>query len=196
MASDAVEFGMTYITGHDRSQPPKESPIEGGLHEAIHIIVARLDGLDVANVVEHEDRILTSLVEPQRFTPAALIAPEVFMIINNIAFTDQSVSGDRNAIAECFRPEAIAEIRRANWEWLEIVFQCPHVLSAINILSVRLDEELREHGEMDGAVIHQIIDPILAHSPHKETRQLDGQRRASPILSPSRPAQDVGAARV
>src|SRR5208282_3858252 len=101
--------------------PPKESPIEAGLHEAIHIVVARLDGLDIANVVEHVDRILTSLVEPHRFTPAALMAPEVYMVINNIAFTAHSVSADKNAIAECFKPEAIAEIRTVNREWLEVV---------------------------------------------------------------------------
>src|SRR5208282_4533382 len=92
--------------------PPKESPIETGLHEALHIVVARLDGLDIANVVDHEDRVLTSLIEPQRFTPAALMAPEVFMTLNNIAFTDHSVSSDRDALAECLKPEAIEETRR------------------------------------------------------------------------------------
>lgn len=149
--------------------PSKESPIEAGLHEAIHIVVARLDGLDIANVVEREDRILTMLVEPQRFTAAALMAPEVYMVINNIAFTDHSVSGDRDAIAECFKPDAIAEICGKNWELLKGVFQCPDVLAAINILSVRLDQELCRYGGMDGATIHQIIDPILAHSPYRET---------------------------
>jgi hypothetical protein len=74
--------------------PPTASPIETGLHEALHIVVARLDGLDIANVVDHEDRVLTSLVEPQRFTAAALMAPEVFMTLNNIAFTDHSVSSE------------------------------------------------------------------------------------------------------
>jgi hypothetical protein len=148
--------------------PPLESPIEAGLHEALHIVVARLDGLDIADVVEHEDRILTSLVEPQRFTPAALMAPEVFFVINNIAFKDHSVSGDRNDLAECFKPEAIEKIRRANWEWLELVFECPHIRAAVDILSARLDEELRMHGRMDGTTIHHIVDPILKLSPHAD----------------------------
>ena len=145
--------------------PLTASPIETGLHEALHIVVARLDGLDIANVVDHEDRVLTSLVEPQRFTAAALMAPEVFMTLNNIAFTDHSVSSDRDALAECLKPEAIEETRRVEREWLEVVFQCPYVLMAIRVLAVRLDQELRERGAMDGAIIHQIIDPILARSP-------------------------------
>ncbi len=142
------------------TMPPTASPIETGLHEALHIVVARLDGLEIAHVVDHEDRVLTSLVEPQRFTPAALMAPEVFMTLNNIAFADHSVSSDRDALAETRE-----ETRRVEREWLELVFQCPYVLMAIRVLAVRLDQELRERGNMDGAIIHRIIDPILARSP-------------------------------
>jgi hypothetical protein len=138
------------------------------LHEAVHIVIGRLEGLDVADVVDQDDAAWTRLVEPQKFTVAALMAPEIYMTLNNIAFTDDSVSSDRNAVAHCFRPAAVEDIRQANRELLEIYFQCPYVLSAINILSAVMDSELREHRMMNGVSIHEIIDPILIYSPHAD----------------------------
>jgi hypothetical protein len=81
------------------------------------------------------------------------MVPEVYMSLNNIAFTDQSVSSDSNVIAECYRPEAVENIRQDSREWLEVVFCCPYVLSAISILSVRMDDELREHKMMNGTLL-------------------------------------------
>lgn len=48
--------------------PPRESPMKTALHETLHVVIARLDGLDIAEVVDNEDRALTILVEPQKFT--------------------------------------------------------------------------------------------------------------------------------
>jgi hypothetical protein len=134
--------------------PPRESPMEIALHESIHAVVLRLDGVDIADVVDQGDAAWTRLVEPHKFSVAALMAPEVYMRLNNIAFTDLSISSDRNAVADCFLPEDVEDIRRNNRELLEIIFQCSYVLAAISILSVRMDEELRENKVMNGTSIH------------------------------------------
>ena len=134
------------------------------LHETVHIVIGRLDGLDIADVIDQDDAAWTRLVEPQKFTVAALMTPEIYMTFNNIAFTDQSVSSDRNAVADCFPSDAVDDIRQTNRELLETYFQCPYVLAAISILSSRLDCELREHKLMNGVSIHEIIDPILKYS--------------------------------
>jgi hypothetical protein len=96
--------------------PPRESPMKVALHETIHIIILRLDGLEIANVVEQDDAAWTRLVEPHKFTVAALIAPEVYMNLNNIAFTDHSVLSDRDAVAKCFPPEEVEDIRKEDTE--------------------------------------------------------------------------------
>jgi len=140
--------------------PPRESPIEVALHETLHVVVLRLDGLDIA--------AWTRLVPPQKYTVAALMAPEVYMTLNNISFTDQSVSSDRHAVADCIRPETLEDIIRQNRELLEAIFRCPWVGAAISILSVRMHDELREHKVMLGSSIHEIIDPILQHSPYAD----------------------------
>jgi hypothetical protein len=138
------------------------------LHESLHIVILRLDGLDVADVVDRDDTAWTRLVEPLKFTVAALMAPEVYMSLNNIAFTDFSVSSDRDAVAACFCPEGVEDIRKANRELLEIIFQCPYVSAAITTLSARMHDVLHEHKMMNGTSIHEIIDPILKSSPHAD----------------------------
>jgi len=148
---------------------PKESPMEVALHETLHVVILRIDGLDIADVVDQEDEAAwTRLVEPQKFTVAALMAPEVYMSLNHIAFTDSSVSSDRNAVADYLRPEDVEDIRKEKRELLEIIFRCPYVRAAIGALSARLDDELREHKAMNGNSIHEIIDPILKSSPHAD----------------------------
>jgi hypothetical protein len=148
--------------------PPRESPMPVALHESLHVVICRLDGLEIRDVMEQADAAWTRLVEPQKFTVAALMAPEIYMILNNIAFTDDSMSSDRNAVADCFPPDAVEDIRQRNRELLEIYFQCPYVLSAVSILSARMDTELREHKLMNGVPIREIIDPILKCSPHAD----------------------------
>jgi hypothetical protein len=148
--------------------PSRESPIETALHETIHAVILRLYGRDIAEVVDQDDRALTILVEPQKYNVPTLLAPEVYMTLNNIDFTDHSVSSDRDAVANCFRPEDIEDIRTANREWLEITFQCPYVCAAISILSARMHDELRERKVMNGTSIHEIIDPILKCSPYAD----------------------------
>ena len=96
------------------------------------------------------------------------MAPEVYMSLNNIAFTDHSVSSDRDTVADCFRPEDVEDIRQDHRDLLIDMFHCPHVLAAISILSARMDAELREHRTMSGALIHEIIDPILKCSPYAD----------------------------
>jgi hypothetical protein len=147
---------------------PRECPIETALHETVHAVILRLYGRDIAEVVEQDDRALTILVEPQKYNVAALMAPEVYMSLNNIAFTDQSVSNDRDAVASCFRPEDVDGVRQDNRDLLVDMFKCPHVLAAISILSGRMDAELREHKVMNGTSIHEIIDLILKYSPHAD----------------------------
>jgi hypothetical protein len=157
------------VGGEDETVlPPRESPIEVALHETLHVVVLRLDGLDIADVVEKDDAAWTRLVPPQKYTVAALMAPEVYMTLNNISFTDQSVSSDRHAVADCIRPEALEDVIRQNRELLEVIFQCPWVRAAISILSVRMHDELREHKVMLGSSIHEIIDPILQHSSYAD----------------------------
>jgi hypothetical protein len=148
--------------------PARKSPIETALHETLHAVILRLNGLDVADVVETDDAVWTRLVEGQEYTVAALMAPEVYMKLHDIEFTDQSVSSDRNAVEECIRPEAVEDIRRQNRELLENIFQCPDIGAAICVLSARMDIELREHKVMHGNSIHEIIDPILMHSPYAD----------------------------
>jgi hypothetical protein len=140
-------------------------------------VICRLDGLDIRDVIEEDEAAWTRLVDPQRFTPAALMAPEIYMTVNNIAFDDLSVSSDRQAFAECFRAEAVEDIRQSNRELLEVYFQCPCVRAAISILSARMDVELHENTVMNGAAIHEIIDPILIHSPYADglREKLNGQ---------------------
>jgi hypothetical protein len=105
---------------------------------------------------------------PQKYTVAALMAPEVYMALNNIAFTDQSVSSDRHAVADCIRPEALEDAKRQNRELLKAMFQCPRVRAAISVLIVRMHDALREQKLMHGLDIYEIIDPILKHSPHAD----------------------------
>lgn len=142
--------------------------MEVALHETIHVVILRLDGVDVADVVDYVDAAWTRLVEPQKFTVAALMAPEVYMSLNNVDFTDVSVSSDRDAVAECFSPEGVEEIRKVNRQLLEIIFQCPYVNAAITILSARMHAVLHEHKVMNGTSIHKLIDPILKYSPHAD----------------------------
>lgn len=151
---------------HKLVMPPRKSPIETALHETLHAVILRLDGLDIADVVDTDDAAWTRLVEPQKYTVTALMAPEIYMIINDVEFTEESVSSDRNAVAECIRPEAVENIRRQNRGLLEDMFQCPEIRAAIGVLSARMDIELREHSVMHGDSIHKIIDPILIHSPY------------------------------
>ena len=147
--------------------PLRKSPIEIALHEAVHAVILRLDGLDIADVIENHDFAYTRLVEPQEYTVAALMAPEVYMKLNQIEFTVEFVLSDRNAVAECIRPEIVEDIRRKNCALLENTFQCPDVRAAIDVLSARMDEELRDHIQMHGDFIHEIIDPILKHTPRR-----------------------------
>jgi hypothetical protein len=156
---------------------PRASPIPVALHETLHVVICRLDGLDIRDVIEEDEPAWTRLVDPQIFTPAALIAPEIYMVINNIAFDDHSVSSDRQAFAECFRAEAVEDIRQSNRELLELYLQCPCVRAAISILSARMDVELCEHKVMSGTSIHEIIDPILINSPFADglREKLKGQ---------------------
>lgn len=148
--------------------PERDSPVEVALHELIHAVILRLYGRDIAEVVDQDDRALTILVEPQKYNVAALMAPEVYMSLNNIAFTDHSVSNDRDVVADCFRPEDVESIRKDNRELLVDMFQCSHVLAAISILSAHMDAELRGHRAMSGVSIHEIIDPILIYSPYAD----------------------------
>src|SRR6202011_4091499 len=112
--------------------------IETALHETLHAVILRLNGLDVADVVETDDAVWTRLVEGQKYTVAALMAPEVYMKLHDIEFTDQSVSSDRNTVEECISPEAVEDIRRQNREFLENMFQCPGIRTAIGVLSARM----------------------------------------------------------
>jgi hypothetical protein len=155
---DAGGTEATFVTA------PKESPMHTALHESLHVVICRLEGLDIAEVIDQNDAAWTRLVEPQKFTVAALMAPEVYMILNNIAFTDDSVSSDRKAVADCFCSEAVEDIRQKNRELLQLYFQSTYVLIAIGVLSARMDSELREHKVMSGDSIHEIIDPILKYS--------------------------------
>jgi hypothetical protein len=43
---------------------PSESLMEVALHESIHIVILRLDGMDVADVVDQDDAAWTRLVDP------------------------------------------------------------------------------------------------------------------------------------
>jgi hypothetical protein len=158
--NNAVSTEATFVAA------PRESPIAIALHETIHVVICRPDWLDIKDVIEQDDAAWTRLLEPQRFTIAALMAPEIYMAVNNIAFSDESVSGDRNAVAECFLADAVEDVRQINRELLEIYFQCSYVRTAIGVLSAHMDEELREHKVMDGASIHKLIDPILKDSPY------------------------------
>jgi hypothetical protein len=142
--------------------PPKESPIPIALHETVHVVICRLDGLDIRDVIDQDEAAWTRLVEPQRLTPDALMAPEVYMVLNNIFFDDNSVSSDRNALSKRLSPKDNDEIRKD----LEHIFQCPCVRAAIAVLSTRMDIELRERKVMSGTSIHEIIDPILKYSPY------------------------------
>lgn len=94
--------------------PLRESPMEIALHETIHIVILRVDGVGIADVVDQDDAAWTRLVEPQKFTVAALMAPEIYMTLYNIAFNDFSVSSDRDAVADCFHSEAVEDIRKIN----------------------------------------------------------------------------------
>jgi hypothetical protein len=40
--------------------------MEIALHETIHIVILRLDGVDIADVVDQDDAAWTRLVEPHR----------------------------------------------------------------------------------------------------------------------------------
>jgi hypothetical protein len=48
--------------------------MEIALHESIHAVVLRLDGVDIADVVDQGDAAWTRLVEPHKFSVAALMA--------------------------------------------------------------------------------------------------------------------------
>lgn len=148
--------------------PLRESRIHSALHETPHVVIGILSGLEIEVVVDQDDAVWTRLVEPHKFNVAALMAPEVYMNLFNIAYTELSVSSDRDAVTDCFCPEAIEDIRRANREWLEMVFKCPYVRRAIGILSVCMDAELRKHKRMSGTYIHEIVDPILKYSAHAD----------------------------
>jgi hypothetical protein len=50
---------------------PRESPFETALHETLHVVVVRLDGLDIADVVEKDDTAWTRLMH-LRNTPLPL----------------------------------------------------------------------------------------------------------------------------
>jgi hypothetical protein len=151
--------------------PPRKSPVETSLHEALHVVACRLEGLDIADVTDGDDRALTILVESQRFTSEAIMAPEIYMTIYNIDFKEESVSSDRNALAECYRPEDLFRVQQHATNYLREVFLCPWVCAAISILSARLHDELQEHRAMSGPAIHKLIDPMLKHS-----RYADGLR--------------------
>src|SRR5689334_7278447 len=109
--------------------PSRKSPIDTALHETVHAVILRLDGPGIADVVEKDDAVWTRLVKPQKYTVAALMAPEVYMILKDLEFAEESVSSDRNALAECIRPEAVEDIRRQKRALLENIFQCPDVLA-------------------------------------------------------------------
>lgn len=144
--------------------PPRRSPMETALHEALHVVVCRLEGLDIAEVTDGDDRALTILVEPQKFTPEAMMAPEVYMTVYNIDYTEESVSGDRAALAECYQLEDLLQVQQNATNYLREVFLCPWVGAAISILSARLHDELQQHRAMSGPAVHELIDPVLKNS--------------------------------
>ena len=64
---------MPFIRDYSRGEVGEEdkivirssvSPIEVAIHETLHIVILRLDGLDVAEVVDQDDAAWTRLVEP------------------------------------------------------------------------------------------------------------------------------------
>ena len=132
---------------HKLVMPARKSPIETALHETLHAVILRLDGLDIADVVDTDDAAWTRLVEPQKYTVAALMAPEIYMILNDIEFTEESVSSDRNAVADVFVRKLSKIYGDRIRGLLENMFQCPDVRAAIGVLSARMDIELREHND-------------------------------------------------
>jgi hypothetical protein len=58
------------------------------------------------------------MVPPLRGAARLRRVPRMPRSGNNIAFTDHSVSSDRDAVADCFRPEAVEDILKVNRELL------------------------------------------------------------------------------
>src|SRR6266478_3796368 len=115
-----------------------------GLHEAVHIAIWRATGEGIGEVIDQEDRVITTL-SPARsldeWDVIALMAPEVYMTMHGIPFTDNSVSDDRRVIDLILRDKPDADaIKAKTAEELRFVLSCPHIERAIGILAPELDD--------------------------------------------------------
>ncbi len=138
-----------------------------GLHGAVHVVIWRATGEGIGEVTDQEDRVITTL-SPARslgeWDVIALMAPEVYMTMHGIPFTDNSVSDDRRVVDLILhdKPDADA-IKAKAAEELKFVLSCPYIERAIGILAPELDD-IETIGSVSGEVIYELIDLILMAS--------------------------------
>ena len=85
MGSDAVQFGMTYITGHDRSQLlllPEAVDDYVGSDNPVGFIDAFVDGLDLAAV--GFGRVAPKVTGRPAYAPADLLKLYIYGYLNRV----------------------------------------------------------------------------------------------------------------
>ena len=139
-----------------------------GLHEAIHAVVWRVLGEDIAEVSDQGDHLVVRVVLNRPVNPGDVIgtmAPEVYMTIYGVAFTVNSVSEDRRKVQELLSvfpdPE---KVRQQVWQALEKAFACPHIQAAIHALTLLVDT-VEVVKAIPGANVNAVVDPLIKPSP-------------------------------
>ena len=91
------------------------------------------------------------------------MAPEVYMTLRHYDFTPKSVSHDREKVDRLLAGRNDAnQIRATAWKRLEVLFNRPHILEAIEILTEKVGENDACINNLSSSDIHPIIDPILS----------------------------------
>jgi hypothetical protein len=109
--------------------------------------------------------VVTTILSPlDQFNIIAVLAPEVYMTMYHITFSENSVSDDRKSIDQFLKNiKDSSQYKRYMWQALEAFLSCPHVLKAIDLLYPLLDT-IEDVGSIPGETIHQMIDPVLSQS--------------------------------
>lgn len=139
-----------------------------GLHETVHAVVWRMLGEDIKEISDQGDHMVVRVSLNRPADPGDVIgtmAPEVFMTLYGIAFTENSVSDDRRKVRELLSvfpdPE---KVHQQVWQTLEEAFACAHIQAAIQALA-RVVDTVEVVKSVPGAQVHAIVDPLVEPSP-------------------------------
>jgi hypothetical protein len=144
-----------------------ESNMNLGMHESVHAVLCRARGADV-EITDGTKHALTSCSKKPRsleWQVMVILGPEVYLSLHGLAFSEKSVSDDRKKVNDLLKGQArVSQFRARMVEKLEVVFSCPYVNQAINVLSDEIAAGIDSLTPVVSDRLRFLVDPILMKS--------------------------------